>query len=54
MSSLRKSERKDPDEAMYKCVGHKLICLAHPFGVPQTALGVGLKDKRGCDGEIDM
>lgn len=52
-NSSRTSEKKDPDEEMYKLVGRKLVCLGHPVGCPQTALDIGLKDKRGQDGEID-
>jgi len=53
--SSRRTEQKDPDEEMYKLVGKRLVCLAHPFGSPLTALNVGLKHDYGRKGpDIDM
>ena len=42
------------DKAKYELVGHKLVCLGHPFTSPQVALSIGLKHYSGRGAEIDM
>ncbi|KAH0826335.1 hypothetical protein J3R83DRAFT_5288 [Lanmaoa asiatica] len=44
----------DSNKAKYELVGRKLVCLAHPFGSPRTAINVGLKVKSGREGELNI
>ena len=42
------------DKAKYELVGCKLVCLGHPFALPQVALSIGLKHDSNHENEIDM
>ena len=42
------------DKAKYELIGHKLMCLGHPFALPRVALGIGLKHDSNCENEINM